>query len=158
MTYRMTLVEVALPLNDVYREATREKSIRHGHPSTLHLRWARRPLAAGLAALFASLVDDPPGHGSDAKPTAARQRLRFTARGALPRERLVAFTAERVTWEIGGSEGTIETAREFVGPCTNRHRQPVPDPGCRGSSSPLTVHWFGLWAAVVTFPWASEHS
>src|SRR3954465_828730 len=53
------LIEVSLPLEDINREAAREKSIRHGHPSTLHLWWARRPLAACRAVIFASLVDDP---------------------------------------------------------------------------------------------------
>jgi putative DNA methylase len=62
MTYRKKLIEVALPLEDINREAAREKSIRHGHPSTLHLWWARRPLAACRAVLFASLVDDPSEH------------------------------------------------------------------------------------------------
>jgi adenine-specific DNA methylase len=57
--YKKKLIEVALPLEDINREAAREKSIRHGHPSTLHLWWARRPLAACRAVLFASLVDDP---------------------------------------------------------------------------------------------------
>src|SRR2546425_12568067 len=57
--YKPKLIEVALPLEDINREAAREKSIRHGHPSTLHLWWARRPLAACRAVLFASLVDDP---------------------------------------------------------------------------------------------------
>ena len=59
MIYKKKLIEVALPLEDINREAAREKSIRHGHPSTLHLWWARRPLAACRAVLFASLVDDP---------------------------------------------------------------------------------------------------
>jgi putative DNA methylase len=59
MTYKRKLIEVALPLEDINREAAREKSIRHGHPSTLHLWWARRPLAACRAVLFSSLVDDP---------------------------------------------------------------------------------------------------
>jgi adenine-specific DNA methylase len=59
MTTRKKLIEVALPLEAINREAAREKSIRHGHPSTLHLWWARRPLAACRAVLFASLVDDP---------------------------------------------------------------------------------------------------
>ena len=53
------LIEVALPLEAINRESPREKSIRHGHPSTLHMWWARRPLAACRAVLFASLVDDP---------------------------------------------------------------------------------------------------
>src|SRR5581483_4871720 len=59
MAERKKLIEVALPLEGINREAAREKSIRHGHPSTLHLWWARRPLAACRAVLFASLVDDP---------------------------------------------------------------------------------------------------
>ena len=53
------LIEVALPLEAINAESAKEKSIRHGHPSTLHLWWARRPLAACRAVLFASLVDDP---------------------------------------------------------------------------------------------------
>src|SRR3954471_2307433 len=57
--YRKKLIEVALPLAKINEAAAREKSIRHGHPSTLHLWWARRPLAACRAVLFASLVDDP---------------------------------------------------------------------------------------------------
>jgi putative DNA methylase len=59
MTYRKKLIEVALPLEAINAESAREKSIRHGHPSTLHLWWARRPLAACRAVLWASLVDDP---------------------------------------------------------------------------------------------------
>jgi len=57
--YRKKLIEVALPLKAINEASAREKSIRHGHPSTLHLWWARRPLAACRAVLFASLVDDP---------------------------------------------------------------------------------------------------
>ena len=53
------LIEVALPLDAINAVAAREKSIRHGHPSTLHLWWARRPLAAARAVIFAQLVDDP---------------------------------------------------------------------------------------------------
>ena len=56
---RKKLIEVALPLDAINAAAAREKSIRHGHPSTLHLWWARRPLAAARAVIFAQLVDDP---------------------------------------------------------------------------------------------------
>lgn len=59
MTHRKKLIEVALPLEAINAACAREKSIRHGHPSTLHLWWARRPLAACRAVIFASLVDDP---------------------------------------------------------------------------------------------------
>ena len=58
-TYRKKLIEVALPLEAINCESAREKGIRHGHPSTRHLWWARRPLATCRAVLFASLVDDP---------------------------------------------------------------------------------------------------
>ena len=58
-TYRKKLIEVALPLDAINKASAREKSIRHGHPSTLHLWWARRPLAACRAVLFSSLVNDP---------------------------------------------------------------------------------------------------
>lgn len=57
--HRKKLIEVALPLEAINAAASREKSIRHGHPSTLHLYWARRPLATARAVLFAQLVDDP---------------------------------------------------------------------------------------------------
>lgn len=62
--YKPKLIEVALPLAVINAEAAREKSIRHGHPSTLHLWWARRPLAAARAVVWASLVDDPSGDES----------------------------------------------------------------------------------------------
>ena len=67
------LIEVALPLETINRESAHEKSIRHGHPSTLHLWWARRPLAAARAVLFAQLVDDPSSH-PDRFPTEEDQR------------------------------------------------------------------------------------
>src|SRR5215204_2930718 len=59
MTYRKKLIEVALPLEAINVASAREKSIRHGHPSTLHLWWARRPLAAARAVIFSQMVDDP---------------------------------------------------------------------------------------------------
>lgn len=61
-TYKKKLIEVALPLEAINAASSREKSIRHGHPSTLHLWWARRPLATCRAVLFAQLVDDPSEH------------------------------------------------------------------------------------------------
>src|ERR687886_1276212 len=78
-TYRKKLIEVALPLEAINAASAREKSIRHGHPSTIHLWWARRPLAACRAVLFSSIVDDPSSR-PDLFPTeeeqdAERQRL-----------------------------------------------------------------------------------
>ena len=81
--YPKKLIEVAMPLDDINKEAAREKSIRHGHPSTLHLWWARRPLAAARAVLFAQLVNDPGGergwqaYPGQTKEDANRERERL---------------------------------------------------------------------------------
>ena len=79
MTLSRKLIEVALPLDAINEAAAREKSIRHGHPSTLHLWWARRPLAAARAVIFAQMVDDPSEYVdvllSDAKRRRAAKRL-----------------------------------------------------------------------------------
>ena len=79
MTLSRKLIEVALPLDAINKAAAREKSIRHGHPSTLHLWWARRPLAAAQAVIFAQMVDDPSEYVdvllSDAKKKRAAQRV-----------------------------------------------------------------------------------
>jgi putative DNA methylase len=76
VTERRKLIEVALPLEAINRESAREKSIRHGHPSTLHLWWARRPLAACRAILFASYVDDPSAHPDEFPTEEAQQAER----------------------------------------------------------------------------------
>jgi putative DNA methylase len=73
MTGKKKLIEVALPLEAINKASAREKSIRHGHPSTLHLWWARRPLAAARAVIFTQMVDDPCVH-SDIFKTEGRRR------------------------------------------------------------------------------------
>src|SRR4249920_679109 len=88
MTYKKKLIEVALPLEAINKEAAREKSIRHGHPSTLHLWWARRPLAAARAVIWASLVDDP---SCDETLTLEEQETE--------RERLFGILRRLVVWE-----------------------------------------------------------
>src|SRR5256712_14128785 len=84
------LIEVALPLEAINKESAREKSIRHGHPSTLHLWWARRPLVTCRAVLFASLVDDPSSH-PEQFPTEDDQDRE--------RQRLFRLIEELVKWE-----------------------------------------------------------
>ena len=84
------LIEVALPLDKINTEAGREKSIRHGHPSTLHLWWARRPLAATRAVIWASLVDDPSAH-PEKFPTEEDQNKE--------RQRLFKILEDLVVWE-----------------------------------------------------------
>src|SRR5690349_775338 len=71
---RKKLIEVALPLEAINKASAREKPIRHGHPSTLHLWWARRPLAAARAVIFAQMVDDPSVYIDELRADAKRQR------------------------------------------------------------------------------------
>ena len=101
--YRKKLIEVDLPLDDINRESSREKSIRHGHPSTLHVWWARRPLAACRAVIFASMVDDPSAC-LDEFPDEESQRLE--------RKRLHDMIRELVKWE--NTDETKPEARELI--------------------------------------------
>src|SRR5271168_3466490 len=87
---RKKLIEVALPLEAINKESAREKSIRHGHPSTLHLWWSRKPLAMCRAVLFSSLVDDPSSL-PEQFPTEADQDRE--------RQRLFRLIEELVRWE-----------------------------------------------------------
>ena len=135
MTYHKKLIEVALPLDDINREAAREKSIRHGHPSTLHLWWARRPLAACRAVLFSSLVDDP---SSREDLTEAEQEHE--------RERLFNLIREMVKWENIDNEYILEKARAEILKSTNGNPPPVLDPFCGGGSIPLEAQRLGLEA------------
>ena len=99
------LIEVALPLDAINAASVREKSIRHGHPSTLHLWWARRPLAAARAVIFSQMVDDPSAH-PDRFPTEPAQ--------ARERERLFGIIRELVKWENTGNEQVLGQAREEI--------------------------------------------
>ena len=99
------LIEVALPLDAINAASVREKSIRHGHPSTLHLWWARRPLAAARAVIFSQMVDDPSAH-PDRFPTEPAQ--------ARERERLFGIIRELVKWENTNDEKVLGRAREEI--------------------------------------------
>ena len=105
MKVRKKLIEVALPLDAINAASAREKSIRHGHPSTLHLWWARRPLAAARAVLFAQMVDDPSSR-PELFPTEADQDRERT--------RLFGIIEELVKWENTTNETVLETAREEI--------------------------------------------
>jgi putative DNA methylase len=103
------LIEVALPLDAINVAAAREKSIRHGHPSTLHLWWARRPLAAARAVLFAQLVNDP-GY----EQGAGFRRGVNKERAAIERERLFGIIERLVLWENTNNEEVLTEAREEI--------------------------------------------
>ena len=112
MQRRKKLIEVALPLEAISREAAREKSIRHGHPSTLHLWWARRPLAACRAVLFAQLVDDP---SSDPQYRIGQRVDEERASGK--RAELFNLIEDLVKWENSNNPDIINKARAEIARC-----------------------------------------
>jgi putative DNA methylase len=121
------LIEVALPLDAINKEAAREKSIRHGHPSTLHLWWARRPLAACRAVLFASLVDDPSSH-PDKFPTEADQDRE--------RQRLFRLLEELVKWENSNNRQILDAAhQDHLRPVLRRRLDSSRSPATRARSA-----------------------
>lgn len=132
------LIEVSLPLEEINRESAREKSIRHGHPSTLHLWWARRPLAAARAVLFAQLVDDPSAH-PDRFPTEEAQRAE--------RERLHDIIRRLVVWENTNDERLLSEAHaEIVASAPEGVPPPILDPFAGGGTIPLEAQRLGLEA------------
>lgn len=131
------LIEVSLPLEAINAAASREKSIRHGHPSTLHLYWARRPLAAARAVLFSQLVDDPSSH-PDQFPTVEAQDAE--------RARLHALIEQLVIWENSNNEELLEQARNEIRKSNDGKLPAVLDPFAGGGSIPLEAQRLGLEA------------
>jgi putative DNA methylase len=170
MSRRKKLIEVALPLEAINLESAREKSIRHGHPSTLHLWWARRPLAACRAVLWASLVDDP-SSWPDKFPTQAdqereRQRL-LNILGRIEIEQGKRVVRGLVSWDDVNSpnSGVLEAAQREIARCLAwdrgeepptdpaavreyiaKYAPPVYDPFAGGGSIPLEAQRLGLEA------------
>ncbi|HPZ08923.1 MAG TPA: DUF1156 domain-containing protein [Candidatus Eremiobacteraeota bacterium] len=137
MPYKKKLIEVALPLEAINKESAREKSIRHGHPSTLHLWWARRPLAACRAVLFASLVDDPSSKPEEFPTEDAQKR---------ERKRLFDIIEKLVKWENINNKEVLEEAKREIMKSTGGNPPPVLDPFCGGGSIPLEAQRLGLEA------------
>lgn len=155
MNARKKLIEVALPLQAINDASAREKSIRHGHPSTLHLWWARRPLAAARAIIFAQMVDDPSSY-PDLFPTEKKQERE--------RQRLFKIIEDLVQWENTTNEQVLQAAREEIWQswrraCAdnadhirakelfNRHKLPAfHDPFAGGGALPLEAQRLGLEA------------
>ena len=103
------LIEVALPLDDINVAAAREKSIRHGHPSTLHLWWARRPLAAARAVLFAQMVNDPGYQQGEGFKYGVNK-----IEAEIKREKLFQIIRDLVKWENTNNEEVLNRAREAI--------------------------------------------
>ena len=172
--YKKKLIEVAIPLEAINAASAREKSIRHGHPSTLHLWWARRPLAACRAVLFAQLVDDPSGYTDkllgDPKIRAkaesdltvrlkAWRERKADGQGNVPdtpeptledcaadieRKRLFEIIEELVLWENSTNEEVLERARAEIRRSCGGVLPPIYDPFSGGGSIPLEAQRLGL--------------
>ena len=119
----------------INREAAREKSIRHGHPSTLHLWWARRPLAAARAVIWASLVDDPSGDPSLSPDEQEAER-----------RRLFGILERLVVWENSNNPDVLAEARAEIDRCFPDGPPPILDPFAGGGAIPLEAQRLGLTA------------
>jgi len=137
MVYKKKLIEVALPLDAINAESAREKSIRHGHPSTLHLWWARRPLAAARAVIWASLVDDPSAHPEQFPTEKAQEK---------ERRRLFRILEELVKWENSNDKRVLDAAKAEILKSTDGNPPPLLDPFAGGGAIPLEAQRLGLEA------------
>ena len=145
------LIEVALPLDAINQQSAREKSIRKGHPSTLHLWWARRPLATARAVLFSQLVDDPSERyeefleaaraEGEADPESAAERA-----VEAERRRLFTLITRMVNWDNIGDEHLMREVREEIRRSTGDEPPAVLDPFAGGGSIPLEAQRLGLEA------------
>lgn len=134
-TVKKKLIETSLPLEAINAASAREKSIRHGHPSTLHLYWSRKPLATARAVLFAQLVDDPASR-PDEFPTVESQDAE--------RARLHALMEKLIIWENSNDEKLLEQAREEIRKSNDGKLPAVVDPFAGGGSIPLEAQRLGL--------------
>lgn len=137
MPLKKKLIEVALPLEAINAESAREKSIRHGHPSTLHLWWARRPLATARAVIWSSLVDDPSSHPEQFPTEEAQQQ---------ERERLFGILTRLVKWENSNDEGILAEAKAEIMKSTDNNPPALLDPFAGGGAIPLEAQRLGLEA------------
>ena len=137
MTNKKKLIEVALPLEAINTQSAREKSIRHGHPSTLHLWWARRPLATARAVIWASLVDDPSSL-PEQFPTEEAQNAE--------RERLFGILSELVKWENSNNQEFLDAAKAEIMKSTDGNPPALLDPFAGGGAIPLEAQRLGLEA------------
>lgn len=131
------LIETSLPLEAINEASAREKSIRHGHPSTLHLYWARRPLATARAVLFAQLVDDPASRPEEF-PTTEEQDAE--------RARLHDLMRRLVVWENSTDEALMERARAEIRRSNDGHIPAIVDPFAGGGAIPLEAQRLGCHA------------
>ena len=137
MAYKKKLIEVALPLDAINAESAREKSIRHGHPSTLHLWWSRKPTATARAVIWASLVDDPSAHPEQFPTEKAQEK---------ERQRLFRILEQLVKWENANDQRVLDAAKAEIMKSTDGNPPPLLDPFAGGGTIPLEAQRLGLEA------------
>src|SRR5436309_7347244 len=152
MTYHKKLIEVALPLEAINKASAREKSIRHGHPSTLHLWWARRPLGACRAMLLGLLLPDPcDSNCPDDFKTRARAILARVQGSPGPldfdlQQQLLRFVGDIANWENSDNTSYLEAARALVKAAHGEEPPLLVDPFAGGGSIPLEALRLGCEA------------
>jgi len=137
MSYKKKLIEVALPLEVINKASSHEKAIRYGLPATFHRWWARRPLAAARAVIWASLVDDPSSL-PEQFPTEKAQNAE--------RERLFGILSELVKWENSNNEKILSAAKAEIMKSTDNNPPALFDPFAGGGTIPLEAQRLGLEA------------
>ena len=144
------LIEVALPLDAINQQSAREKSIRKGHPSTLHLWWSRKPTATSRAVLFSQLVDDPSERYEEfleaARAEGAADPESAAERAEAERRRLFILITRMVNWDNIGDEHLMREVREEIRRSTGEEPPAVLDPFAGGGSIPLEAQRLGLEA------------
>ena len=145
------LIEVALPLDAINAQSAREKSIRKGHPSTLHLWWSRKPTATARAVLFSQLVDDPSERYEEFREAAAASGEAdpdeaARSRVLSERQRLFTLITRLVDWDSIGDEHLLREAREEILRSTDGEPPAILDPFAGGGSIPLEAQRLGLEA------------
>lgn len=147
------LIEVSIPLEAINEQAAREKSIRHGHPSTLHLWWARRPLATARCVLFAQLVDDPSSNAEEYREEArtegvpeAEQDAWVASKVESRRAYLHGILTNLANWDNLNDEGLWGRARAEIMRSTGGNPPPIVDPFAGGGAIPLEAQRLGLEA------------
>lgn len=151
MAAKRKLIEVSLPLEEINAQSAREKSIRHGHPSTLHLWWARRPLATARAVLFAQLVDDPSNFVDDYRQEAVNNGYEdpdawAEHRVKQERQRLFDLIIRMVNWDNLGDEALFSAVRAEIMKSTGDAPPAILDPFAGGGTIPLEAQRLGLEA------------
>lgn len=149
MNSRKKLIEVALPLEAINEASAYEKFMRHGHPSSFHLWWARRPIVSARAVIFASLVDDPDNSNASEEYIRACNDLpkgRNAKTEDTPRQRLFDFIEQLTKWENTNNEEILSTALKLINICADSVLPSVLDPFAGGGAIPLEAQRLGLKA------------